>query len=143
MTKSQSWPESVPADYAGHEKTADAYRRGWNHAHGIACHNVPAIGDSVWTDDLGRVTVDAENVREVHASLCYAAESHARCFSPWEFTAAEFNAAGYDGDGGYRDDGAPYSEELWTAYEAGVADSIAADLATYRDEDYGFDGGGQ
>jgi hypothetical protein len=90
---SQNSPTSIPAAYQT-ELLEDAYRRGWNHGHGIACHNVPDLGADLWVDDLGKVTVDAENIREVHQSLCYSAESNSRSYSPFEFTAHEFNAAG-------------------------------------------------
>lgn len=105
-----------------------AYRKGYNHGHGIACHNVPELGANVWTESLGRLTVDAENVREVHADFCWHAEQSSRDFSPFEFIAHEFNAAGEE------------SDELWNAFEQGAADAIADDLATYTDEDYGIVG---
>lgn len=104
---------------------ADAYARGWNHGHGIACHNVPEMGATFWTGSLGRVTVDADNVREVHAACCYDAEANSRCYSPFEFTAREFNES-------------EDSEALWEAFERGISDAIEADLATYTDEDYGL-----
>lgn len=104
---------------------ADAYARGWNHGHGIACHNVPRLGDKLFCDSLGRVTVDADNIREVHQSLCYEAESNSRSYSPFEFIAHEFNES-------------QDSEALWEAFETGANDAIAADLATYTDEDYGL-----
>lgn len=103
---------------------ADAYARGWNHGQGFACHNVPTIGETVWCDALGRVTVDADNVREVHQAFCYEAESNSRSYSPFEFTAHEFNES-------------DESEALWAAFEQGTSDAIEADLATYTDENYG------
>jgi hypothetical protein len=126
-------PDTIPADYAKSDKLKDAYRRGWSHGHGIACHNVPHLGDKVWTEGLGRVTVDAENIREVHTDFCFQAESNSRCYSPFEFTAHEFNEAG-EGD-----DENESSEELWEAFEAGTSDAIMADLATYEDDDYGIE----
>jgi hypothetical protein len=129
----RSYPETIPAQLAAFLSLTDAYKRGWSHGHGIACHNVPTLGDRLFVDDLGRVTVDAENIREVHASLCYSAESNSRQFSPFEFTAHEFNSAG-EGD-----DGNASSEELWEAFEQGASDAIAADLAEYDDEAYGIE----
>jgi len=116
----RSYPDAIPTAYADY---ADAYRRGWNHGHGIACHDVPRLGAQVWVERMGRVTVDAENIRDVHACFCFVAESYARSYSPFEFTAHEFNSS---------DD----AEELWEAFEAGVSDAIFADLAEYTDEDY-------
>jgi len=117
----------VPSPYDANEKTKDAYERGWNHAHGLACHNVPRLGEKLWLDDLGRVTVDADNVREIHQSLCFNAESNSRQYSPFEFTAHEFNSDEEN------------SESLWEAYDAGIADAIFADLKSYTDADYGID----
>ena len=115
-----TYPESIPVAY----KSADlekAYRMGWNHGHGIACHNVPAIGDSIdrsvdWVG-LGK-TVTSENIAEYHEALCFAAESNSREYSPFEFIAHEFNES---------DD----SESLWEAFESGVSDSIREDLKGY------------
>ena len=123
---------------SAHESLQSAYVRGLQSGHGIACHNVPELGAKLNTDSLGRVTVDADNIREVHESLCFEAESSSRDFSPFEFTAHEFNQAGED------DDETPGSDELWEAYDAGIAEAIQADLSTYSNEDYGipppFDG---
>ena len=104
----------------------DAYNRGLVWGRGFAAHNVPTIGDTVFSDGLGRVTVDAENIREIHVSECYSAESNARSFSPFEFTAAEFNTS---------DD----SEALWEAFEAGTHASIAAELEAFTDANYGIE----
>lgn len=116
-----NYPDTIPAEY-----DADAYARGWNHGHGIACHNVPDLGATVWCDALGRVTVDADNIREVHASFCYEAESNSRDYSPFEFTAHKFNES-------------EDFEHLWESFEAGATDAIMADLAGYTDEDYGIE----
>jgi len=116
-----NYPESIPAAYATDSNLERAYRLGWNHGHGIACHNVPSIGDKIcpsidWVG-LGK-TVTPENIAEYHEALCFAAESASREYSPFEFTAHEFNES---------DD----SESLWEAFEAGIADSIREDLKGY------------
>ena len=36
------------------------------------------------------------------------------------------------------DTSVPTADEMWEAFDAGIADSITADLATYTDEDYGI-----
>ncbi len=136
MTKNT--PDTIPEQFRG-ELFTDAYRRGWNHGHGIACHNVPTLGAKIWSEDLGRVTVDAENIREVHQSARFAAESNSRSYSPFEFTAAEFNSADCDEDGKFDPDKEGTSDELWEAFDAGISDSIFADLAEYSDEDYGIE----
>lgn len=126
-------PDTIPQAFIRAD-LEDAYRRGWNHGHGIACHNVPTLGDKLFVEDLGRLTVDADNIREVHQSFCCTAESNSRSYSPFEFTAHEFNSA--DGDEG-ENEGA--TEDLWEAFEAGTNDAIAADLAEYTDSDYGIE----
>ena len=118
--KSGVVPNFVPRDYCRGKKRA-AYLLGWNHGHGIACHNVPSIGDKVsrcvdWCG-IGDV-VDADNIAEYHSMLCHAAADNARQYSPFEFTAHEFNS---DDD----------SESLWEAFEAGTGDALAADLKGY------------
>jgi hypothetical protein len=123
----------IPTEYSSCETLRDAYADGWNAGHGIACHNVPSIGDRLWVESMGRVVVDAENIREVHESLCFEAESNGRSYSPFEHTAHRFNELG-DGD-----ETTPSSEEAWAAYDDGVCDAIHADLATYTDEDYGIE----
>lgn len=158
----KSVPDTIPEAYASCEYLADAYRRGWNHGHGIACHNVPELGETYWTESEGRITADAETIRDVHATLCYAAADNSRSYSPFEFTASEFNGhhdggwfimedegprgpfdtreeAEAEADGG-EDEIAelPSADEMWEAFEQGTADAIAADLAEYDDEDYGI-----
>lgn len=127
-----SYPTTVPHEFAQDEVLEAAYRKGWNHGHGIACHNVPSIGDRIdrSVDYVGLgARVDAENIREYHELLCHAGADNSRQFSPFEFIAAEFNEPPENCD----------SDELWEAFEAGTADAIAADLAEYTDEDYGID----
>lgn len=124
-----NYPSTFPKHIEG-DKMREAYSRGWNNGHGIACHNVPTIGERIFSESLGRVTVDADNVGEVHESLCFEAEMNSRDFSPWEFTASWINE---HGEGTEED---PSADELWSAYDEGVADAIRADLATYTEEDY-------
>lgn len=129
----------IKSPYADNDTLQDLYLEGYNHGHGIACHNVPTLGEKIFSDELGRVTVDAENIREVHQSACYAAESNSRSYSPWEYTAKRINDLDYDGDDIARAESDVTAEEGWEAYEAGIHDAIQADLATYSDEDYGID----
>jgi hypothetical protein len=75
----------------------------------------------------------------VHQSLCYSAETNSRCFSPFEFTAHEFNSAETDAAGHWVPELEGLSEQLWEAFERGTSDAIAADLSTYDDEDYGIE----
>jgi hypothetical protein len=158
----------IPNQYRDNEELSDAYRSGWNHGHGIACHNVPVLGQELRIEGLGRVTVDADNIREVHTALCMDAESNSRSYSPFEHTASGFNKAG---EGGWRiyydhDDtseelyatreeaeaaskaegwwGAEIvevmsAEDLWEAFEDGTTTAILDDLAEYDDESYGIE----
>lgn len=125
MNYPTTYPENINTD-----ALKVAYSRGWYHAHGISCHNVPTLGERLNLDGMGRITVDLDNVREVHQELCYDAEMSARDYSPCEITASWIN------EHGEGDEEKESAEELWGAYDQGVADSIAADLATYTDEDY-------
>ena len=125
----------IPDQYQTREILSSAYSRGWNHGHGFACHNVPEMGAKIFSDGLGRVTVTPENIREVHESECYAAESNSRDFSPFEFIAHEFNSLGEDDE-----ECEISSDEAWEAFEAGISDSISNDLASYTDSDYGIEG---
>lgn len=127
---------NIPDTYAANETLSSAYRNGWNHGHGIACHNVPEIGAKLFVEDMGRVTVDANNIREVHQSFCFSAESNSRQYSPFEFLAHDLNSL--DDETDEEKENEISSEEAWEAFEAGVSDSIFADLATYSDEDYGI-----
>lgn len=100
-----------------------AYDYGYSHGSGIACHIVPTLGAQLYIECMGHVTVDADNIREVHADACFSAEIDIRSYSPFELTAHELNES---------DD----REELWKAFEQGTADAINDDLSTYTDEDY-------
>ena len=100
-----------------HECEREAYLLGFDLGHGIASCNVPSIGEELWIDGEGKVTVDRDNIREVHQSLCYEAEENSRSYSPF-------------GEGA--------SEAAWDAFDQGIADAIEYDLSTYTDEDYGI-----
>lgn len=137
--RSCTYPDTIPACYSRSD-LSEAYRMGWNHGHGIACHNVPEIGAAMHLEDMGRIIVDADNVREVHQSLCFTAECYSRDYSPFEHTAHAFNSAEDDEDTGEWDKSKEgLSEELWEAFDSGASDAIFADLATYTDEDYGIE----
>lgn len=134
-----NFPKSIPEAYAKHEDLTKAYTLGWSHGHGIACHNVPSIGDDVrkCVDHMGiGDTVTAENIRDYHLHLCHAAADNSRDFSPFEFTAHHFNSYPSEPE---EDDDTPTSEEMWEAFETGTADAIAADLSEYDDEAYGIE----
>ncbi len=111
------------------ESDRDAFADGYNSGHGLACHNVPEIGQKLCPsiDWVGYGTVDSDNIGEVHEMLCFEAESNARCYSPWEFIAHRIN--GLDESHG---EGA--SESAWESYQEGVALAIAHDLKGYEYE---------
>lgn len=138
----KSYPATVPEAYTKHPDLEDAYRSGWGHGHGIACHNVPSIGDridrSVDFDGLGD-TVTADNIRRYHQLLCFAGADNSRQYSPFEFMAHEFNDHPSEHDEREEGDDTPTSEEMWEAFEEGTSDAIFADLAEYDDESYGIE----
>jgi len=116
----------TPFPYSADDLLSSAWQRGWSHGHGIACHNVPSLGQVLWTGSLGRVKVTAENIREVHEDTCFEAADEARDFSPFEQNAHEFNSS-------------EFGDELWEAFEAGQQTAIWADLAEYDSVDYGIE----
>lgn len=106
------------------ESLRNAFAAGYDHAHGIACHLVPQVGETHWTECSGTVTIDTvEEARDVHESLCFDAEVHSRQFAGWEQVAVEINSSEDE-------------DEAWEAYEAGVALAIEHDLDGYTDSDY-------
>lgn len=134
-----NYPTTIPKAFTKHEDLEDAYRRGWNHGHGIACHNVPTLGETYWLDGEGKLTADVENIREVHLHLCHAAADNSRCYSPFEFLAHEFNERPSEYEEREEGDDTPSREAMWYAFEEGTADAIAADLNEYDDEAYGIE----
>jgi hypothetical protein len=125
--QSSNYQEAVKArDTYKSQSERDAFEAGYNHAHGIACHNVPRVGDMVHAETLSCERVqDVDHARELHETLCFEAELNARFFSPWEFVAHEINSLDEF-----------EAESAWEAYDAGVASAIAHDLAGYTDSDY-------
>ena len=99
------------------ESVQDAYLRGFERGYNCASwQDLPEIGTQVWTESDGKVTVDADNMWDVVASCAYESESGDRQFSPFEFTASEFN-----GD-------EENSDELWEAFDSGISDGISANV---------------
>jgi hypothetical protein len=105
----------VPKEYKT-PTTKEAYERG--HDRGFNCASwtdLPEVGQTIWTDADGDVEVDEDNQWDVVQSLAYESESGDRDFSPFEFTASEFNKA-------------RNSEARWEAFDAGIADGINANI---------------
>lgn len=97
--------------------TKDAYSRGFERGYNCASwQDLPEIGARVWTESDGYVTVDEDNQWDVVQSAAYDSESNDRQYSPFEFTAAEFNKA-------------RNSEARWEAFDAGIADGIQANIS--------------
>lgn len=128
-----TFPPSIPHPWDKDDLLTDAYKRGWSHGHGAAYHNVPSLGARIdkSVDYVGcGDTVTADNIREYHSLLTHAGVDHSRDFTPFEFTAHEFNSS-------------EHSEDLWEAFEAGTDAAIDADLADYHDADYGIEAEGE
>ena len=101
---------------------SDAYLSGFDRGFNCASwQDLPEIGSRVYTESDGYVIVNDENQWDVVQSLAYDSESNGRQFSPFEFTASEFNSA-------EDEDGEDISEELWEAFDAGITDGIAANI---------------
>ena len=98
------------------ESRSDAYLRGFERGYNCASwQDMPETGDSFWIDGEGRIEVDEDNLWDTMSSLAYAGESNNRQYSPFEFTAHEFNES-------------EDSEALWEAFDAGIADGIETNL---------------
>jgi hypothetical protein len=107
--------ETTAATYES-EQEKDAYFRGFDR--GFSCaswQNLPEPGEELWTESDGDILVSEDNQWDVVQSLAYAGESNDRQFSPFEFTAHEFNES---------DD----SDSLWEAFDAGISDGISANI---------------
>jgi len=121
LKEARAMRDSYPTEYE-----REAFAAGYDHAHGIACHNVPKIGETYWLEDIASVTPEtAEQAKEIHSLLCFAAEMNARCFSPWEYIAKEINSLDEDS-----------CDTAWKAYDAGVEAAIFHDLDGYTSDDY-------
>lgn len=93
------------------EQSKDIYRRGYDS--GASCvlpANFPDIGEITLFDGK-YVVVTPQNMSDVYQFLAFKAEENSRQFSPFEFTAKEFNEM-------------EYSEEVWDIYDSGVAAGI-------------------
>jgi hypothetical protein len=96
--------------------TKDAYERGFERGYNCASwQDLPEVGTELFLDGEGGVTVDEDNQWDVVQSLAYESESNDRCYSPFEFTASEFNKA-------------RNSEARWEAFDAGISDGIQANI---------------
>ena len=100
-----------------HEDVQDAYLRGFDRGYNCASWiNLPEIGAKVWTDSDGYLIVDADNMWDIVGALAGDGESNDRQFSPFEFTASEFNG------------NEELSEELWDAFDNGINEGINANV---------------
>jgi hypothetical protein len=94
----------------------DAYERGFERGYNCASwQDLPEIGHTLWLESEGRITVDEDNQWDVVQSLAFEAESNDRQYSPFEFTASEFNKA-------------RNSEARWEAFDAGISAGIQANI---------------
>ncbi len=97
--------------------TKGAYGRGFERGYNCASWvNLPEVGEVVRTDSDGTVTIDEDNQWDVVSSLAHESESNDRDFSPFEFTASEFNKS-------------RNSDARWEAFDAGISDGIQANIA--------------
>lgn len=96
--------------------TKDAYIRGYDRGFNCASwQDLPEVGAKLYLDSEGRIEVTEENQWDVVQSMAYESESNDRDYSPFEFTASEFNKA-------------RNSEARWEAFDAGISDGIAANI---------------
>ena len=120
QTKTVTEAKANAKTYQG-EAEQDAYLRGFDRGYNSASwQNLPEPGETFWIDGEGRVEADEDNLWDVVQSLAYAGESNDRSYSPFEFTAKEFNDS-------------EDSEALWEAFDAGIADGINANITERRE----------
>jgi hypothetical protein len=109
----------MPSKYRG--KAKDAYERGRERGSNIASwQDLPDVGTTVYTDAEGKQVVTEDNQWDIVQSLAFEAESNDRSFSPFEFTASEFNKA-------------RNSETLWEAFDEGITDGIMDNIKQRRE----------
>ena len=108
------------------ETAQDAYlagfSRGWNCA---SWQDIPEIGSTLplhidW-QGIGEIK-NASDQGDALQILASEGESNDRCFSPFEFTAHDFNSADDEPESECS------SEELWEAFDAGINDGICANI---------------
>jgi hypothetical protein len=100
-----------------HPPPKRGFERGFNCAAGV---DIPEIGSAVRTFSNGDTVVeDTDTAFDVMESLAYESESSSRDFSPFEFTAHEFNEA-------------RNSDARWEAFDAGISAGVMANLAERR-----------
>ena len=104
------------------EGEQDAYLRGFDRGYSCASRQVLSIGERIFTEE-GYVTVTEDNKWDVVQSMAFDGESNARQYSPFEFTASEFNS---------KED---VSEYLWDAFDDGIVDGILANIQERISED--------
>jgi len=97
----------------------DAYLRGFDRGYSCANNNdLPEIGETIDEPDCDVMLVETSDDREeVLSHRAYAGEENDRSYSPFEFTAEEFNDADER-----------LSEALWEAFDQGIGDGIAANV---------------
>jgi hypothetical protein len=109
---------TVPSNY-DNDTLRDIYLRGYSRGFNVASWNdIPEIGSTLsrevnWAG-LDEIS-DANEQAEALGMIASHAESQDRDFSPFEFTAHEFNE---------RED----SEDVWEAFESGISDGISANV---------------
>ena len=75
------------------EQEQDAYKRGFERGFNCASwQNLPEVGEEIWTDGEGEITVDEDNQWDVVQSPLHTRANRMIASSaPFEFTAHEFN----------------------------------------------------
>lgn len=102
------------------------YVRGRNMA---AAQEFPLIGSMQrWPDEIKDRKVESiDDQQELMTAWAYASEANDRCFSPFEFTASEFNN---------RDDAEECRDEFSAGIDEGIADELNSRFASKRERWY-------
>ncbi len=112
---------TTPREFARGARLSDAWQTGYQAGYFSAdavLPELPSYGRSVFSDREGHVVLSPDNVHEVAESLAHEAEENGRQFAPFDQLASGFNRA-------------RNPDQLWEAYDAGVAAGIAARIAIW------------
>jgi hypothetical protein len=94
------------------------YNKGYNFVESLVSKTIPVIGTVYNCENLGTVECNAKNIRQIHADLVDSEQAKLRLEPSFQKSAKKFNAS-------------KIADDFWEAFDLGVDNSIAQDLANY------------
>jgi len=124
IEKARATGATFKGDNVDNPDFEDAYLRGFDRGYTCASYqDLPEIGEEIDEIDCDVSLVESDDDRaDVLSHRAYEGESNNRQYTPFEFTAKEFN-----------DTGERYAEALWSAFDEGIGDGIAANIKERMD----------